>query len=338
MTINRLRRYWLARSASVWTADTATGAFVGYDFSPWIFLAPTVIGLAVFTYYPAAQNFFLGTQLARRGVANTAFNCLDNFASLITSRLQDAHYYILSDGFIWHAENARYLAVFGNSVFFSVFIVLAANVLGIAIALLASQKIRGATIYRTLMIWPYAVSGVVVGVVFAVLLGGGGSGFLNQSLRLLGFEPIPFLSDAWWARVSVVGAAAWNKLGFNVLIYVAALQAVPRELMEAASIDGANAWKRFLNVTIPMISPYIFFVVFLNLNYSFFDLYGVIDNLTEGGPVNATTNLVVDVIRVGVESRDIGKAAAQSIVLFIVVIGPHLHAVSCYGSARHLRG
>ncbi len=321
LAINRLRRYWLARSASVWTADTATGAFVGYDFSPWIFLAPTVVGLAVFTYYPAAQNFFLGTQLARRGVANTAFNCLDNFASLITSRLQDAHYYILSDGFIWHAENARYLAVFGNSVFFSVFIVLAANVLGIAIALLASQKIRGATIYRTLMIWPYAVSGVVVGVVFAVLLGGGGSGFLNQSLRLLGFEPIPFLSDAWWARVSVVGAAAWNKLGFNVLIYVAALQAVPRELMEAASIDGANAWKRFLNVTIPMISPYIFFVVFLNLNYSFFDLYGVIDNLTEGGPVNATTNLVVDVIRVGVESRDIGKAAAQSIVLFIVVIG-----------------
>lgn len=321
LAIDRLRHHWLARSASVWKADTAPGTFVGYDFSPWIFLAPTLVGLAVFTYYPAAQNFFLGTQLARRGVANTAFNCLDNFASLITSRLQDAHYYILSDGFIWHAENARYLAVFGNSVFFSVFIVLVANVLGIAIAVLASQKIRGATIYRTLMIWPYAVSGVVVGVVFAVLLGGGGSGFLNQSLRFLGFEPIPFLSDPWWARVSVVAAAAWNKLGFNVLIYVAALQAVPRELMEAASIDGANAWKRFLNVTIPMISPYIFFVVFLNLNYSFFDLYAVIDNLTEGGPVNATTNLVVDVIRIGVESRDIGKAAAQSIVLFIVVIG-----------------
>ncbi len=321
LAIIMLRRNWLARSDTVWKVDTAPGTFVGYDFSPWIFLAPTIVGLAVFTYLPAAQNFFLGTQLARRGVANTIFICLDNFASLITSRLQDAHYYILSDGFIWHAENARYLAVFGNSVFFSVFIVFLANALGIAIALLASQKIRGASIYRTLMIWPYAISGVVVGVVFAVLLGGGGSGFLNQSLRFLGFEPIPFLSDPWWARFSVVAAAAWNKLGFNVLIYVAALQAVPRVLMEAASIDGANAWKRFLYVTIPMISPYIFFVVFLNLNYSFFDLYGVIDNLTEGGPVNATTNLVVDVIRVGVESRDIGKAAAQSIVLFVVVIG-----------------
>ncbi len=321
LAIDRLRHHWLARGATVWKADTAPGTFIGYDFSPWIFLAPTLVGLAVFTYYPAAQNFFLGTQLARRGVANTAFNCLDNFASLITSRLQDAHYYILSDGFIWHAENARYLAVFGNSVFFSVFIVLVANVLGLAIALLASQKIRGASVYRTLIIWPYAISGVVVGIVFAILLGGGGSGFLNQFLQLFGAEPAPFLSDAWWARASVVAAAAWNKLGFNVLIYIAALQAVPMELMEAASIDGANAWKRFLNVTIPMISPYIFFVVFLNLNYSFFDLYAVIDNLTEGGPVNATTNLVVDIIRVGVESRDIGKAAAQSIVLFMVVVG-----------------
>ena len=321
LAINILRRQWLARGGAIWRADTAPGTFVGYDISPWIFLAPTVVGLAVFTYYPAAQNFFLGTQLARRGVTNTVFICLDNFASLITNRLQDAHYYILSDGFLWHAENARYLAVFGNSVFFSVLIVLCANILGIAIALLASQKIRGASIYRTLMIWPYAISGVVVGVVFAVLLGGGGSGFFNQALGLLGFPPIPFLSDPWWARVSVVMAAAWNKLGFNVLIYIAALQAVPMELMEAASIDGAGAWKRFLSVTIPMISPYIFFVVFLNLNYSFFDLFAVIDNLTEGGPVFSTTNLVVDVIRVGVESRDIGKAAAQSIVLFIVVIG-----------------
>ena len=321
LAINILRHQWLARGGAIWRADTAPGTFVGYDISPWIFLAPTVVGLAIFTYYPAAQNFFLGTQLARRGVTNTVFICLDNFASLITNRLQDAHYYILSDGFFWHAENARYLAVFGNSVFFSVLIVLCANFLGIAIALLASQKIRGASIYRTLMIWPYAISGVVVGVVFAVLLGGGRSGFFNQALGLLGFPPIPFLSDPWWARVSVVMAAAWNKLGFNVLIYIAALQAVPRELMEAASIDGAGAWKRFLNVTIPMISPYIFFVVFLNLNYSFFDLFAVIDNLTEGGPVFSTTNLVVDVIRVGVESRDIGKAAAQSIVLLIVVIG-----------------
>ena len=321
LAIDRLRHHWSARGGAVWKADTAPGTFIGYDFSPWIFLAPTLVGLAVFTYYPAAQNFFLGTQLARRGVEKTAFNCLDNFASLITSRLQDAHYYILSDGFVWHAENARYLAVFGNSVFFTLFIVLVANVLGLSIALLASQKIRGASVYRTLMIWPYAISGVVVGIVFAILLGGGGSGFINQVLRLFGVEPVPFLSDAWWARVSVGMAAAWNKLGFNVLIYIAALQAVPAELMEAASIDGANAWKRFLNVTIPMISPYIFFVVFLNLNYSFFDLYAVIDNLTEGGPVNATTNLVVDVIRVGVESRDIGKAAAQSIVLFTVVVG-----------------
>ena len=321
LAINEIRHRWLARKRIIAAADSAPGAFVGYSFSPWIFIAPTVIGLALFTYYPAAQNFFLGTQLARRGVANTAFICLDNFASLITNPLQDAHYYVISNGFFFLAENARYLAVLGNSFFFSVLIVLCTNVLGIAIATVASQKIRGAVVYRTLMIWPYAISGVVVGVVFAVLLGGGGSGFFNQGLQLLGLPSLPFLSDPWWARISVVMAATWNKLAFNVLIYIAALQAVPKELLEAASIDGANAWQRFLNVTLPIISPYIFFVVFLNLNYSFFDLFAVIDNLTGGGPVNSTTNLVVDVIRVGVESRDIGKAAAQSIILLLIVIG-----------------
>ena len=321
LAINEIRHRWLARRSSFADADTVPGAFIGYGFSPWLFLAPTVIGLTLFTYYPAAQNFFLGTQLARRGVANTAFICLDNFASLITSPLQDAHYYLISNGFFFWAENARYLAVLGNSFIFSALIVLFTNVLGIAIATVASQKIRGAVVYRTLMIWPYAISGVVVGVVFAVLLGGGGSGFVNQAMQLLGLPSLPFLSDPWWARISVVMAATWNKLAFNVLIYIAALQAVPKELLEAASIDGANAWKRFLNVTLPIISPYIFFVVFLNLNYSFFDLFAVIDNLTGGGPVNSTTNLVVDVIRVGVESRDIGKAAAQSIILLIIVIG-----------------
>ena len=108
--------------------------------------------------------------------------------------------------------------------------------------------------------------------------------------------------------------------------------------MEAASIDGANAWKRFLNVTIPMISPYIFFVVFLNLNYSFFDLYAVIDNLTEGGPVNATTNLVVDVIRVGVESPRYRKSRGAVYRLVHCGDRPHLHAVPRHGPARHVRG
>ena len=134
LAIDRLRHHWSARGGAVWKADTAPGTFIGYDFSPWIFLAPTLVGLAVFTYYPAAQNFFLGTQLARRGVEKTAFNCLDNFASLITSRLQDAHYYILSDGFVWHAENARYLAVFGNSVIFTMFIVLVANMYWVSLS------------------------------------------------------------------------------------------------------------------------------------------------------------------------------------------------------------
>lgn len=317
--ISQIHHQWVTKGRIIPEPDTAPGVFLGHNLTPWIFLAPTVIGVAVFTYYPAVQNFVLGTRLARRGVENTRFICLDNFASLITNPLQDAHYYLLSDGFILHAENARYLFILGNSFFFSVFIVFFANVIGLGIALLAYQKIRGANIYRTLLIWPYAISGVVVGVVFGVLLGR--AGIINQGIQLLGMPEVPFLAEPGLARWSVVLAGTWNTLAFNILIYVAGLQAVPKELLEAASIDGANVWQRFLNVTLPMISPYTFFVVFFNLNYTFFDLFGLIDNLTDGGPVNATTNLVVDIIQIGVESRDIGRAAAQSIVLLLLVIG-----------------
>lgn len=313
------RHQWETNKRLMPLPETTPGMFSRQGLTPWLFIAPTIIGVGLFTYYPAVQNFILGTQLARRGVENTRFICIDNFASLITGRLQDAHYYLLSHGYLIHAENVEYLAVLGVSFFFSILIVILGSVLGISIALLAYQKIRGANIYRTLLIWPYAISGVVVGVVFSIMLGN--AGIINHVIQLFGFDEVPFLLDQWMARLSVVLAATWNILAFNILIYVAALQAVPKVLLEAAAIDGANVWQRFWNVTWPMISPYTFFVVFINLNYTFFDLFGLIDNLTRGGPVNATTNLVVDVIQTGVVARDIGKAAAQSIVLLLIVIG-----------------
>lgn len=319
LALTQFYRQWTTHRRVFPVPEVTPGMFRGHHLTPWLFIAPTIIGVALFTYYPAIQNFVLGTQLARRGVANTRFICIDNFAALITNSLQDAHYFFLSDGYLFHAENAHYLSVLGISLFFSVFIVLFANVLGIAIALLAYQAIRGANIYRTLLIWPYAISGVVVGIVFQILLGN--AGVINHLIQLAGFPEVPFLLDQSLARVSVVLAATWNILAFNVLIYVAGLQAVPRELLEAAAIDGANIWNRFWNITMPMLSPFTYFVVFINLNYTFFDLFGLIDNLTRGGPANSTTNMVVDIIQTGVAARDIGKAAAQSIVLLVIVIG-----------------
>lgn len=310
---------WRTKRRLLPPPETTPGMFRNMPLAPWLFIMPTVIGVALFTYYPAVQNFVLGTQLARRGVENTRFICIDNFATLITNPLQDAHYYLLSNGHLFYAENAQYLGVLAVSFFFSVLIVALGSLLGIAIALLAYQKIRGANVYRTLLIWPYAISGVVVGIVFRILLGN--AGIINHIIQLFGFPEVPFLLDEWAARLSVVLAATWNILAFNILIYVAALQAVPRELLEAAAIDGANRFQRFWRITLPMISPYTFFVVFINLNYTFFDLFGLIENLTRGGPAEATTNMVFDIIRTGVFARDIGKAAAQSIILLLIVIG-----------------
>lgn len=317
--LTQILRQWMTKKRLFPYPETTPGMFSRHWVQPWVFIAPTVIGVAVFTYLPAVQNFILGTRLARRGVENTRFICIDNFAVLLTNALQDAHYYILSDGFLFGAENAEYLSVLAISFFFSALVVVLASVLGISIALLAYQKIKGASVYRTLLIWPYAISGVVVGIVFQMLLGN--AGIVNHVIQGFGGPEVPFLLDQNMARFSVVLAATWSTLAFNILIYIAALQAVPKELLEAASLDGANAWRRFWNITLPMISPYTFFVVFINLNYTFFDLFGLIDSLTHGGPANATTNMVVDIIQTGVAARDIGKAAAASIVLLFIVIG-----------------
>lgn len=319
LVLSIVHHQWTTKRRILPLPETTPGIFRNQPFTPWLFIAPTIIGVALFTYYPAVQNFILGTRLARRGVENTKFICIDNFAALLTNPLQDAHYYFFSNGHIFYAENAQYLDVLAVSFFFSILIVALGSILGIAIALLAYQKIRGANVYRTLLIWPYAISGVVVGVVFKILLGN--AGIINHLIQGFGLPEVPFLLDQWLARFSVVLAATWNILAFNILIYVAALQSVPKELLEAASIDGANVWQRFWNITLPMISPYTFFVVFINLNYTFFDLFGLIENLTRGGPADATSNMVIEIIQTGVFARDIGKAAAQSIVLLLIVIG-----------------
>lgn len=109
--------------------------------------------------------------------------------------------------------------------------------------------------------------------------------------------------------------------GFDILFYIAGLQNVPKDLLEAASIDGANALKRFRHVVLPMLSPITFFLIIANMTYAFFDTFGTIDALTGGGPLRSTTTMMYNIYQIGILNNDLGKAAAQSIVLFAMVIG-----------------
>ena len=135
-----------------------------------------------------------------------------------------------------------------------------------------------------------------------------------------GGEGLEWIRDPWLARFAVIITSIWKTLGYNILFYIAGLQTIPRNLLEAAAIDGANVWQRFVNIIIPGLSPITFFLIVTNITYAFFNIFGTIDYLTRGGPAGATSVSIYEIYLLGIRSKDLGRAAAQSLVLFILVI------------------
>ncbi len=263
-------------------------------------LAPTLTILAVFLYYPMFDTFQLSTQLARLGAPRTRFVCMRNFNQL----LGDPDY-------------GRTVLV---SFFLALFIVVFSLAFSLLIAQMAYRPITGGRIYRALLVWPYALSPVIAGIIFQLLFHNT-AGVLNHIIdTFFGFE-VAWLLDPGIAPWTVVIASTWNILGFCILFYIAGLQNVPDDLLEAAAIDGAGAFQRFFSITFPLLSPITFFLVVTTTTYAFFDSYGLIDFLTAGGPVESTTTMMYEVFEVGVEARNLGSAAARSLLLFGIVIG-----------------
>lgn len=301
---------WLTQWAARWWQQRRTpqvntsqqwqqpGAFRG-RLLPIVFLAPTLIILALFLYYPSLDTFRLSTLLVRLGARRTAFVCVDNFTSLVTD------------------------PVYFNSLLITIGMSLAIVVLGLALSLLialaAYQPVSGARFYRTLLIWPYAISPAVAGVIFLLLFNPAG-GIINYLLGNLGIRGPGWLNDPTFAPWAVIIASVWKSMGFNILFYIAGLQNVPKDLQESAAIDGANAVQRFRHIVLPLLSPITFFLIITNMTYAFFETFGTIDYLTRGGPLQSTTTLMYRIYQVGIQNNDLGKAAAQSIVLFVMVI------------------
>jgi sn-glycerol 3-phosphate transport system permease protein len=267
---------------------------------PALLLAPTLIILALFLYYPSLDTLRLSTLLYRLGAPRSAFVCVDNF-----TRLVDPGYF------------KSVLTTFGMSFA----IVVIGLGLGLLIASAAYQPVTGARIYRTLLIWPYAISPVVAGIIFSLLFNPAG-GLINNFWEGLFGVTIPWLNNPTYAPWAVIIASVWKSLGFNILFYIAGLQNVPSDLLEAASIDGANRLQRFFRVTFPLLSPITFFLVITNVTYAFFETVGTLVYLTGGaGPLDSTNTLMFRIYQLGIRNNDMGKAAAQSIVLFMIVIG-----------------
>ena len=190
--------------------------------------------------------------------------------------------------------------------------------LSLLLAVMADRLIRGATVYKTFLIWPYAVAPAVAGVLWGFLFNPS-VGVVSWMLQGLGIE-FNYVSNGNQALLLVVIAAVWNQLSYNFLFFLAGLQSIPKSLIEAAAIDGAGPVRRFWDIMFPLLSPTGFFLLVINILYAFFGTFGVIDALTRGGPGQATNILVYKVYNDGFRGQDLGSSSAQSVILMIVVI------------------
>lgn len=266
---------------------------------PYLLVLPQLAITLVFFIWPASQALYQSTLRQDAFGLRTTFVGLDNFVRL------------LHDSF--------YLNSFKVTVVFS----LSVTILGLGIALLlavmADRVIKGATTYRTFLIWPYAVAPAVAGVLWWFLFNPT-IGILAYGLRVLGYDWNHTL-DGTDAMILVIVAATWKQISYNFLFFLAGLQAIPRSLIEAAAIDGAGPARRFWTIVFPLLSPTTFFLMVVNVVYAFFDTFGVVHATTSGGPGQATTILVYKVFNDGFIGLDLGGSAAQSVILMAVVIG-----------------
>lgn len=280
---------------------------------PYILLLPTLIVLVLFLYYPIISTFELSFFRAAPNGIDLTYVGLANYQRLLDPQLQQAE----SGALIIRNP---YVLVLGRSVLFSAAIVIGGLAVSLGVAMLANQKISGIRIYRTLLIWPYAISPAIIGVIFLFMFNPV-VGVINYAWNgIFGTRPL-WLGDPILTPLLIVIASIWKNLGYNVIFYLAGLQNINNDLLEAASIDGANAWVRFRRIIFPSLSPITFFLLITNLTYSFFDVFGTIDILSGPGPANSTTVLIYNLYRDLQVNHNTGMAATQSVMLFVLVAG-----------------
>ncbi|MDZ4074071.1 MAG: sn-glycerol-3-phosphate ABC transporter permease UgpA [Hylemonella sp.] len=266
---------------------------------PWLLLAPQGVIIAVFFFWPAGQALLQSLMQSDAFGTSVQWVGLENFRNL------------------WNDET--YLASFKTTAVFSALVAVLGLTLSLLLAVFADRVVRGAMVYRTLLIWPYAVAPAVAGVVWLFLFSPS-IGVLSHALQVAGVDWNPLLNSEH-AMTLIVMAAVWKQLSYNLLFFLAGLQSIPKSLIEAAAIDGAGAWRRFWSIQLPLLSPTTFFLLVINIVYAFFDTFAIVDAATKGGPGKDTAILVYKVYFDGFKALDLGSSAAQSVVLMAIVIG-----------------
>ena len=265
---------------------------------PWVLLAPQMAVVLIFFFWPAGQALYQSVLQEDVFGMSREFVGMQNFSRLFNDPL--------------------YLESFQTTAVFSVLVAVCGLTLALLLAVMADRVWRAASVYKTLLIWPYAVAPAVAGVLWLFLFASP-MGVIAFALRWLGVD-WNHLLDSRDAMTLIVVAAVWKQISYNFLFFLAGLQSIPKSLLEAAAIDGATPWHRFRTIVFPLLSPTTFFLLVINVVYAFFDTFAIIDATTHGGPGKATSILVYKVYYDGFKAMDMGSSAAQSVILMFIVV------------------
>jgi ABC-type sugar transport system permease subunit len=276
-----------------WTRREVTSLAVGLAY-----LAPSLVLFAVFVFIPLGRTFFLSLYNTRSTGVVTTFNGLDHYIELITSTT-------FRSGLVATALFAIYTVPIGIA-------------LGLVLAVLLNQRLRGINVFRTMMASTIAIS-AAVGALIWLLLFNPSLGLLNYVLSLIGIRGPEWLIQPGVAIIAVSITTIWLTLGTNIIVLLAGLQGIPEEIYEAARLDGARGARMFTRITVPMVSPSLFFLLVVD-TVGVLQVFTQIHLLTRGGPVDATRTLVYSIYLDAFQNFQFGFASAESVILFVLVL------------------
>ena len=264
-----------------------------------LLLLPLLLILLIFFYWPSLQAIFTSLIVTDPFGLSYTFVGLENFRQLF--------------------QNPSYLRSIRVTLFFTVSVTLLTMALALLLAVFTDRVKRGRRVYQNLFVWPYARSSVVAGTLWLFLLDPNVGFVTNTVLKPLGLNWNPFNYGAH-AMILIVIASVWNGTAYSFLFYFAALQSIPKELSEAAAIDGAGPNVRFWRITLPLLASTSFYLLMVNVISVFLGGFALVDALTGGGPAGATTLMIYKVYQDGFMAGDLGSSSAQSVILMIIVI------------------
>lgn len=263
-----------------------------------LFIGPNLFLFTIFTYWPLIYNVYL--------------------SMVRWDFLRPAMPFVGLQNYIAAFSDLRFWNIIWQTATFTVWSVGLTLVLGLLLALLLNQPLHYRNTARAVVFAPVVISGAVVAVVWSYIFDPR-YGLIDQLLGFFGLDSPNWLADSFWAMPAVIIVYVWKNIGYAVVIYLAGLQNIPRELYDAARVDGAGAWERFWNVTLPGLSPVAFFLSVTSV-LTCFQAFDIIRVLTNGGPADATTTLIFHLYELGFVSYDAGKAGVVAVVLFLIML------------------